>query len=178
MHDVSKVGKFIVFTIGDYLLALPMSDVLRVINCPPVASAGLSAMGIVQLGHHTIRVLDLHQQLGIRQGLAPTEELPQVSDHRPFLAIAKRCCEAQIARSPQGELCGILVDEPPNLMELPLEMIRSLPSSSSQSGILDIASHVVVLSQDDLTTTIFLLDVQRVLHPPVNDRQLHSLNPL
>ncbi|MCA1994666.1 MAG: chemotaxis protein CheW [Coleofasciculus sp. S288] len=169
MQNVSQIGKFIIFQIGDYLLALPMSDVLRVINCPPMVSGGLGSMGIVQLGHHTIRVLDLHQKLGIRQRLAPTEGLPQVSDDRRFLAIA---------RSPQGELCGILVDEPPNLMELPLEMIRSLPSSSSQSGILDIASHVVVLSQDDLTTTIFLLDVRRVLHPPVNDRQLRSLNPL
>jgi hypothetical protein len=44
MHDESKVGKFIVFKITDYLLALPINDVLKVVNCSSAASRGLKTM--------------------------------------------------------------------------------------------------------------------------------------
>jgi len=62
-NESTVVDKFIVFKIADCLLGLPMSDVLKVVTCPPVENGGMKAMGLVQLGRHTIRVLDLHQQL-------------------------------------------------------------------------------------------------------------------
>ncbi|NET60911.1 MAG: chemotaxis protein CheW [Symploca sp. SIO2E6] len=141
---MTKVDKFIVFKIADYLLALPMSDVLKVINFPP--SGNLGAMGLVQLGRHTIRVFDLHEQLN-------SGEISSLANHPHFLLII---------RNPQQELCGIAVDDTPNLMELPLEMMRSVPKSFGQSSISEMVSHTVVLSEDAVTTTIFLLDVQRL----------------
>jgi purine-binding chemotaxis protein CheW len=146
MYNEPTVDKFIVFKIGDSLLALPMSDVLKVVNCPPVDSGGLRAMGLIQLGRHTIRVLDLHQQLSPK-GLSSS------AGKQPFLVIM---------RTPQEEIFGIAVDEPPNLMELPRERLRSLPQSERQSGALEMISHAAVISQEEVTTTILLLDLKRV----------------
>jgi purine-binding chemotaxis protein CheW len=57
------------------------------------------------------------------------------------------------------------VDEPPNLVELPLDILRRLPKSQIQgNGVLEMVSHAAVLSQENVTTTIFLLDVKQVLN--------------
>lgn len=146
---MTKVDKFIVFKIGDCLMALPMSDVLKVVNCPPSSSGSLRSMGFVQLGNHTIRVLDLHQQLN-------SGDLPTVCDRQSFLVIT---------RTPDRELCGIVVDEPPNLVELSSDGVRSLPPPDHQSGFLPMVSHTAIISHDDVTTTILLLDVKRLLNP-------------
>ena len=162
MHDESNVGKFIVFKITDYFLALPISDVLKVVNCPSVASRGLRTMGVVQLGQHMIRVLDLHEQ-------PSTGGLPELVSKQSFLLIT---------RDLQGELCGISVDEPPNLLELPLEMMRSLPKSDRHSQpLFEMVSHAAVVSQDEATTTIFLLDVKRLSNTAINDSHPLALKP-
>lgn len=161
MYHESKVGKFIIFKIADFLLSLPINDVLKVVNSPSVVSRGLKTMGLVQLGHHTIRVLDLHQQLN-------SGGLSKSLDNPPFLVIT---------RNREGELCGISVDQPPDLVELPLESIRSLPKSEPQSNALGIFSHVAVVSQKEVTTTIFLLDMKRVTNTAINNYSPLSLKP-
>lgn len=161
MHHESKTGKFIVFKIADYLLALPISDVLKVVNCPPAANYELRTMGLVRLGQHTIRVLDFHQQLS-------SGGLPQLPGNPPFLVIT---------RTPVGELYGISVDSPPDLVELPLEMMQSLPKSDRQSSALDIVSHAAVVSQEKVTGTIFLLDMKRVMNTGINDSHPRLLKP-
>jgi len=152
MYDDSKVGKFIVFKIADYHLALPMSDVIKVVNCSPMVSNGLQKMGVIQLGHHMIRVVDLHEQLSS----GGSDHLP---NDPPFLVII---------RGSGGELCGIPVEKPPNLVELPLEMMRSFPKSDQyDKPALNLVSHAAVVSQENVTMTIFLLDVKQVLNSTV-----------
>jgi purine-binding chemotaxis protein CheW len=152
MYDDSKIGKFIVFKIADYHLALPMSDVIKVVNCSPMVSNGLQKMGVIQLGHHMIRVVDLHEQLSS----GGSDHLP---NDPPFLVII---------RGSGGELCGIPVEKPPNLVELPLEMMRSFPKSDQyDKPALNLVSHAAVVSQENVTTTIFLLDVKQVLNSTV-----------
>ncbi|WP_051470127.1 chemotaxis protein CheW [Fischerella sp. PCC 9605] len=146
IHDESKLEKFIAFTVADYRLALPIKAVLKVVTCPPKTDRKLSKMGLIQVSRYMIRVLDLHQHLGL-------EDLRQLPD-QPFLVITPNS---------QGELCGIPVCEPPDLIELPLETIRQLPQSYRQSGVLEIASHAIAISQQEITTTIFLLDMPQVL---------------
>ena len=120
-------------------------------------------MGVVQLGQHMIKVLDLHlPQLS-------AGDLTELPGNQSFLVIT---------RDRQGELCGILVDEPPNLLELPLEMMRSLPKSDRHSKpFLEMVSHAAVVSQDEVTTTIFLLDTQRLSNTSINDSPPLSLKP-
>lgn len=153
MQNESTVGKFIVFQIGSYLLALPINEVLKVIDCSSMANKELRTMGVVRLGHHTIRILDLHQQLS-------SSDLPPLPNDQPFLVVT---------RDSQGELCGIPVEEPPNLVELPLEVMRSLPKSERQSGVLNLVSHAAVVSQNEATTTIFLVDLKRTPNPAVTE---------
>jgi purine-binding chemotaxis protein CheW len=169
MHDESKVGKFIVFKIADYLLALPIGDVLKVVNCSAATNRGLRTMGFVQLGRYMVRVLDLREQLGARQYLAPIDGLPSLPNDQRFLVIT---------RGREGELCGISVDAPPNLVDLPLEMIQSLPQSDRHGkGALAIVSHAAVVTHEEVTTTIFLLDMKRVPNTAMNDSLPLSLQP-
>ncbi|HAA32264.1 MAG TPA: hypothetical protein DCE56_36875 [Cyanobacteria bacterium UBA8553] len=120
-------------------------------------------MGVVQLGQHMIKVLDLHlPQLG-------AGDLTELMGHQSFLVIT---------RDRQGELCGILVDEPPNLLELPLEMMQSLPTSNHHSQpLFEMVSHVAVVSQGEVKTTIFLLDTKRLSNTAINDSYPLSLKP-
>ncbi|MGV0028796.1 chemotaxis protein CheW [Phormidesmis priestleyi] len=146
-----NLEKLIVFDVAEYHLALPIAEVLQVINHPTVTDE-LTKTGLVLLGHRMIRCLDLHQQLA--------DDSIQVPQNRPFLVITQML----------GELYAIPVSEPPNVIEFPLEMMQLLPQS--QSGLLKIASHAAGISskylqgvEDELTATLFLLDIQRILTP-------------
>ena len=139
--------RLIVFKVLDYCWALPINTVLKVVNFSLGANRELIRMGVIQIGQHVIRALDLHQHLSFG---SPS----QIPEDSPFLVIT---------RSSEGELCGIPVDEPPDLIEVSLEMMRSLPPSSSQAGLLEIASGVVVSPEEQHPKTIFLLDINRVL---------------
>jgi purine-binding chemotaxis protein CheW len=96
--------------------------------------------------------VDLHEQLSS----GGSDDLP---NDPPFLVII---------RGSGGELCGIPVEKPPNLVELPLEMMRSFPKSDQyDKPALNLVSHAAVVSQENVTTTIFLLDVKQVLNSTV-----------
>jgi purine-binding chemotaxis protein CheW len=147
MQNQFQVQKFITFTVADYCLTLPIKAVLKVVTCPLQDHHKLRKMGLIQLGHHLIRVLDLHQYLD-------TEDVHQLPKSQSFLMITPIS---------QTELCGILIYEPPDLLELPLEMMQPLSQSYYQSSLLEIVSHAIVVSQEKATKTIFLLDMQQVL---------------
>lgn len=162
MYDDANVGKFIVFKIADYHLALPLNQVIKVINFSSSLSTGLNTMGVIQLGRHMIRVLDLYEQLSA----GSSELLPSTP---PFLLIT---------RTAEGQLCGIGVEEPPNLVELPLDLMRSLPKSDySHKPALNWVSHAAVIDQENVTMTIFLLDMERLLKPTINDSPTLALKP-
>lgn len=144
----SDVRTFIVFKVLAYYWALPIEVVLRVVNCSLDANRELISMGVIQIGRHVIRALDLHRRLSL-------EPLPRLPRDSPFLIITPVS---------EGELCGIPVDEPPDLVEAPSDMVRSLPPSSTQVGLLEIVSGVIVFSPEQAhPRTILLLDVKRAL---------------
>lgn len=150
MDDESQIGKFIVFKIADYLLALPISDVLKVVNFSPANSKKLTTMGLVQIGKYMIKVLDLHEHLGL-------DGLHHSVDNPSFMVVT---------HDSQGELYAISVDEPPDIVELPLLTIRSLPKSHSHSKpMIQMVSHVAVLPQKEDIKTIFLLDLKCIAKP-------------
>ncbi|NMG10870.1 chemotaxis protein CheW [Brasilonema sp. UFV-L1] len=146
-NNESELHKFIVFTIADYLLALPMSHVVKVVNLSPTDSKRLPKMGLLQIGKYMIRILDLHQHSGL-------DAYPHSSEHPSFLVLT---------HDSQRELYGILVDEPPDIVELSKETIRPLPKFSHHTKPLtEMVSHVAILSQQEVIKTIFLLDLQRI----------------
>lgn len=159
MQNNLKIGKFIVFKIASYHWALPISDVLKVVNCSTLIDQGFRKLGMVQLGHHVIKILDLQP--------SNSDHLPELSNSQTFLVIT---------RNAQGELCGIVLESPPNLIEVPLEMMRSFPKSESPSKCFDWVSNVVVISQETISTTLFLLDV-RLINTARHDSQALAFKP-
>ncbi|MGJ5673105.1 MAG: chemotaxis protein CheW [Nostochopsis sp.] len=146
IQNQSQPEKFITFTVADYHLALPSKAVLKVVTCPLGDHHKLNKIGLIEVGRHIIRVLDMHQYLGI-------EGIHQLPKSQSFLLITPIS---------QAELCGILIYEPPDLIELPLEFMQPLSQSYYQSNLLEIVSHAVVVSQEKGTKSIFLLDLQQV----------------
>lgn len=147
MDNKTATGKFIIFSIADYLLALPVYAVLKVINYPLTNTDSLKVAGLVRIGKHTLKLLDLNQKL-------TTIHASQSHRNSPFLLIVQV----------QGELGAIPVDEPPNLAEISRDSIQSLPTSAHQAGLLDIVSHTAVLSDAENTFTIFILDLNQVMN--------------
>ncbi|MEC4818980.1 MAG: chemotaxis protein CheW [Scytonema sp. PMC 1069.18] len=145
MNEEFNSDKFIVFKVANHLLALPIHQVIKVVNRSEIKINKFTTMGLIQIGRHMIKLLDLHQQLN-------TESLSHASNPQSFLVITYDA---------QRELCGVLVDEPPDLMELPPEIVQPLPKSDNYSKFaIEMVSHVAVLTQKNLTQTIFLLNFQ------------------
>lgn len=143
--------RVIVFTMGDYQLALPLAAVLKVMNCPPVISSSSNSLGLIYIGQATVRLINFHPKLDPGKSKQPETE------GRFLIILQPRL----------GELWGIPVDNPPNLVELPLTTFRVLPESHRQACLLGLASHVAILSQEEMTSTIFLLDLEQVFRSAV-----------
>lgn len=131
----------LVFSIADCLLAMPLKDVLRVINYPSQARSD-HPMGVLQMGQHVLRIVDLYQWI---QPHSATDR-----DHQPFLIVT---------RDLQGRLLGIPIDGPPDLMEFLPETIHPLPQTEERSSLAEIVSHAIVIPQSETTNTIFLLQL-------------------
>ncbi|MBE9183115.1 chemotaxis protein CheW [Oculatella sp. LEGE 06141] len=140
--------RVIAFAIADYLVALPMDAVLKVVNCPPHLYKGCSTVELVHLGHHTITVVNLHRHLA-------TDKSDSLVSSKLFLVVIR---PLQI----DGELFALLVNNPPDLIEIPPSVIRPLPESRRQGHPLSAASHVAVLPRKETMLTILLLDIEQV----------------
>ncbi|HTL89228.1 MAG TPA: chemotaxis protein CheW [Leptolyngbya sp.] len=148
LHE-KKLVRLVVFSIAGYRLGLPLGSILRVVNCPDeLRSQSSECLELLQLGQHTISVLNLRSRLG--QGQTQPRTISTESD---FLVVAK-----------VGEqLCAIRVDAPPDMIEVEETAIRQLPDAYRQGHPLSIASQVAVLPQGKATLAIFLLDLKQVL---------------
>jgi chemotaxis signal transduction protein len=145
--SAAKVLRLVTFAIADYQLALPMSAVLRVVNCPRPFSQGPGQVEFVHLGQHSIMILNLHQRLTLNRN-TPRPQLGQ------FLIVTQAVLP---------ELCAIRVDTPPDVMELPAHVMRPLPAAYQQGHPLSIASHVAVVPEDPNAGSTFILDMQQTV---------------
>ncbi len=133
----------IIFPIHNYLFALPIQAVLKIISCPPIDSPIENCIGLVEWEGQTITIVDLHQKLTL--GLEST----LASEHR-FLILTK---------TKNGELCGFLTEQSPTLIDIPLNDIHSVPLSYREVAELGFVSHMAILSNTETTKTfkVFLL---------------------
>ena len=154
INNSNQAGKFIVFNIADYFLAVPISVVLKVVNYPHInnnSNTTKKTTELVQIGSHTIALLDLHQKL-------PSNDTPDVNIHTPFLLIAQLY---------QG-LCAIPLESPPNLVELSRDSIQALPNSFAHNDLLKAVSYGAVISDQENTFTIFILDINQAWYADRN----------
>jgi chemotaxis signal transduction protein len=145
-----KPIKLITFNIGKLSLALQIDQVYKVINLPTVHSSGINPVGLTQVDNQEITVLDLHRRLfHTKTELAPVNG---------YLVLVK---------TKRGELLGVPAIETPLLLDVPASLIRSLPESYRRSDTLEIASHIIVISEslegsESSQRSLFLLDVERL----------------
>ena len=135
--------ELLVFEIGQLTLALPILQVQKVVKRQRVHGSGLSHVNLAHLSDGEIAVVDLHQKLF---GVSLSQ-----SEKGYFI----------ITKNVRKEPLAIAVAQSPNLINVPLDRIRLLPDSYRRADTLEIASHVTVISQEEQTTTIFILDLDR-----------------
>ncbi|MDZ8227513.1 MULTISPECIES: chemotaxis protein CheW [unclassified Nostoc] len=130
--------RVVVFAIADYLFALPVGAVLKVMACPPISSTVENGIGMVDLGAQTITIVDLRQKF-IQQ--VPRQQADQV------LSVVETSGRfLLLTQTRTGEICGIPVDKPPALIDIPLSAVRPVPWSYRQVAELSCVSHMAVLS--------------------------------
>ena len=144
----SKLIKLLVFAVGKLTLALPILQVQKVIKQNPLHGSGLSHVNLAHLENIDIAIVDLHQKLF-------NTSLSELSQAQKYFIISKNIT---------GEPLGILVLDPPILVEVSAAQIRLIPNSYRNADTLEIASHVTLFSQEDGTKkTIFILDLSRLI---------------
>ncbi|WNZ23779.1 chemotaxis protein CheW [Leptolyngbya sp. NK1-12] len=137
-------AKLVAFSVGQLTLAARIEQVDKVVNLPTVYGSGLKPVGLAQVDEHDITVIDLQRHLfGITAQSMPT----------PYLILL---------HTRSGEGIGIPVSDTPILIEVPTNLIRSLPASYRRADTLEIASHIAIISEAEQTRTLFLLDVEQL----------------
>lgn len=141
--------KLVVFPIGQLNVAFSINFVQKVIKYTHIYSSGLTEMGITHLDNQEITVIDLYQRLYKKPFISQ-------DDQEGYLVIAKNSA---------GETFAIVSLETPTLIDVLVSEIRLLPESYRKVDTLEIASHVTVISNENQSLTVFLLDVDRLVAP-------------
>ncbi|OUL36275.1 chemotaxis protein CheW [Nostoc sp. 106C] len=149
--------RVVVFAIADYLFALPVGAVLKVIACPPISSTVESGIGMVDLGAQSITIVDLRQKL--------IPEIQSQQTHQVLSAVDTSGRFLLLTQTRTGELCGIPVDKPPALIDIPLSAVRPVPWSYRQVAELNFVSHMAVLSvaPNEEPLKVLLLGMNQIL---------------
>ncbi|MBD2775891.1 chemotaxis protein CheW [Iningainema tapete] len=140
-------GKYITFKISNYILALPIDNIFKVITCPPDLSKILKHTKLAQMGKRTVMLLNL------RASLDPHLNHQQDNDCFGRFLI--------ITQGSQEELYGILVDAPPNLLKISETSIQSVPESFHHIGLPSWVSQIAILNHKDQPSTILMLDINQ-----------------
>ncbi|MEM8805876.1 MAG: chemotaxis protein CheW [Cyanobacteria bacterium P01_G01_bin.38] len=149
-NNTSKIERFITFKVADHWFALPMGKVLKVVNCPPSDKGGLITLCMVKLGAHTIQLLDLSKIFGLEADMTRPGQAS-------FLLVL---------RSAHETLWGIALDTPPDLLELPLTTFQPVSAGDRTAPRRSWISHIAVVSEQESSRTLSLLNLKAVLEKP------------
>ena len=164
----AEVTQYITFKLADYLLALPSQKILKIVATPPPEQGGLVGIGLVQLGQHSIQILDLSKLLDLKE---PSKEA--ASQNPPFLVVFQDNAE---------DLWGIALPEPPDLMNVPDYALKPVPSEKRLARMLRWVSHLVTYDLNSDRHTLLLLDLSVILNlnqtePTARSTNAPPLNP-
>ena len=145
--QINTTLKLVVFSLGQLNVAFSIDNIQKVINYTHVYGSGLTDMGITHLDNQEITVVDIHKRL-YKKSLVLEE------NQEKFLVVAKNT---------DGEIFATIALETPSLIDVSLSDIRVLPESYRQADTLAIASHVIVIPQENKNLTVFLLDIDSII---------------
>ncbi|MGD1919119.1 MAG: chemotaxis protein CheW [Pleurocapsa sp.] len=144
----NKSIKLLTFDIDKLTLALPILHVQKVIKYNPVHGSGLSYVNLVHLEDKDIAVVDLYKKIF-------KINLPEAIQTQGYFIISQEIAE---------EPLGILISQPPALIDVPTTQVRLIPDSYRHADTLAIASHVTVIPQaNGSDRTIFILDLAKLI---------------
>ena len=136
--------RVITFTIANQMLALPMNTIVKVVSCPPQMVSSTNSIELFHFGQRAITVLNLHKHFAQSLEVASGK----------FLVVT---------HLKQKELYAFLVDTPPDLIDLPVSTIRQIPESYRHGHALSIASCVAVLSHEEGSASIFIIEIEQAI---------------
>jgi hypothetical protein len=141
-------NKYIVFRIGSYPLALPVDRILKIVTCPDHLGQLLRDVWLAQMGQRMVLIMNLHQSF------LPKNEADLNDNFGRFLLMV---------RGKDGEICGIPLDEPPNLEDIPASIVQDVPPSYYQVGLPEWIAQIAILNDQSKTSAILMLDIDRAL---------------
>lgn len=135
--------RILVLPMGSVNLGLSIDQIYRVMVYPEVFGQPGESLGLAQIEGQAVSVLDLHGEIAPRS--------PAILPNYLVLGLGK-----------SGERYGIPVAEAPSLVEVPLERVRRLPESYRRKVRLGIATHIVMVEENEQPLTIFLVDLDQL----------------
>lgn len=149
--------RVIVFPVSNYLFALPVGAVIKIINSPPLTNKFENGIGMVNLGSQTYTVLDLSHNFLENSSEKIVTNTDNFANKQIDLLI--------LIQTKNDENCAIKIARSPVLMDIPLTTIRPIPSSYRQVANLNFVTHMAVLSSEEEekeTVNVFLLATNEI----------------
>ncbi|BAZ47750.1 putative CheW protein [Nostoc sp. NIES-4103] len=140
--------KYITFKVSTYILALPIDSVFKVVTCPYDLSKMLRSTKLAQMGQRTVMLFNPYSCLERNH-----DRNQQENDHLGRFLI--------IAQGSVGELYGIQVDAPPNMLSISESSIQPIPQSFHHIGLPTWVSRIAIVNQKEQPITILMLDINQ-----------------
>lgn len=145
--EISQTKKrFVVLKARDYLLAVSLETVIKVITCPTHLRKTLYESGLAQIGQRTLAILNPYQALNLDRG--------RDESFGKFLLIVK---------NDRDDLYGIPLGEPPNIIDIETDQIQAATELHFPSQWLSWIDKVAVLPDADASVVILIFDINRAL---------------
>ena len=138
---VHKELRYLTFSLGGYLFALPSQDVLKIVVTPPPERGGMVDRGLVQLSQYSIQVLDLSALLKLERSAIEAES--RLANTPTLLIIL------QIKQT----LWGIEIEQPPDILSIKSSELKQVPDSKRISDALQGISQIVSRTHLSTETT-------------------------
>lgn len=150
-----KYQKYITFPLANYWCVVPVAEILKIVNCPSFEQGGVVELGVVQLGPHTIQLLDLYQLF---------EGATRTKTSTPSTCLI-------VLQAKNKALWGILLETLPDLIELLPTDLKPVSLDEHFTTHSPWISHVGVLSKSDDSRTFLQLDLMSMLQQSLETHQ-------
>lgn len=149
--------KYISFQVASYWYVIPVTEILKVVNCPPPSQGGVVGLGVVQLGSHTVQLLDLYQ-------LFEGDSASSATLKSTYLVVLQR---------QESTLWGITLGTPPDLIELPASDLKPVTLANHATPQNPWISHVGVVVEQTHKRTYLQLNLEALLQQKTG-QSVHS----
>ena len=146
-----ELSKYVTFQVASYWYVIPVTEILKIVNCPPPSQGGMVGLGLVQLGPHTIQLVDLNQIF--------EHELTNTVSITPSFLI--------VLHQQENTLWGIALDTPPDLIELSSNDLKPVSLAEHSAPQSPWITHVGVVNKQNSEQAFLQLDLRALFRHKV-----------